>query len=207
MVKKPPEFIQTIRTELQQYPDPVLQNFDSSLGSMLSILSDAQLEEWGTKGILIAGHTVRSWEAAAGFYLVSPTVLGYMPHSYFIKWMDCGSKLCEESPTLATAYFEASPGAMSKLRSRHIEGWSDLGVKLYKGTWKSSTLACNFFTHSSVLLDQLSFQELEKFVAFLDLLSHRSYDLSSDCLVLGEKIFPFYIKSLSVSPFRYHPIS
>ena len=61
---------------------------------------------------------------------------------------------------------------------------------MYKGTWKSSTLACNFFSQSPALLDQLSFQELEKFASFIDLLSHRSYDLSSECLELGKNIFP-----------------
>ena len=71
-----------------------------------------------------------------------------MPFNYFMKWTDCGSDLCQESPTLATAYFEASPAAMSKLRSRHIETWAALGASLYKGTWKSSTLACKFFTYS-----------------------------------------------------------
>ena len=161
MVEKQPEFVQSMITQLEQYPEPVLKNFQSSLNSMISVLSDTQLEEWSKNGISLAENTVRSWEAAAGFYLVSPTVLGYMPYSYFVKWMSCGSKLCEESPTLATAYLEASPGAMSKLRSRHIEEWADLGDKLYKGTWKSSTLACNFFSQSPALLDQLSFQELE----------------------------------------------
>ena len=190
MVEKQPEFVQTIIAQLKQYPEPVLKNFQASLNSMSSVLSDTQLEEWGQHGISMAENTVRSWEAAERFYSVSPTVLGYMPHSYFVKWMGCGSKLCEESPTLATAYFEASPGAMSKLRSRHIEGWADLGDKLYKGTWKSSTLACNFFSQSPALLDQLSFQELEKFASFIDLLSHRSYDLSSECLELGKNIFP-----------------
>ena len=111
MVEKQPEFVQAIRTQLKQYPEPVLKNFQASLNSMSSVLSDTQLEEWGQHGISMAENTVRSWEAAERFYSVSPTVLGYMPHSYFVKWMDCGSKLCEESPTLATAYFEASPGA------------------------------------------------------------------------------------------------
>ena len=79
---------------------------------------------------------------------------------------------------------------MGKLRSRHIESWAGLGDSLYKGTWKSSTLACKFFAHSPALLDTLSFQELERFAGFLDALSHRSYDLASECLALGEQIFP-----------------
>ena len=113
-----------------------------------------------------------------------------MPFNYFMKWTDCGTDLCKDSPTLASAYFEASPAAMGKLRSRHIESWASLGGSLYKGTWKSSTLACKFFVHSPALMDSLTFPELERFAAFLDSLSHRSYDLASECLALGIQIFP-----------------
>ena len=79
---------------------------------------------------------------------------------------------------------------MGRLRSRHIESWASLGGSLYKGTWKSSTLACKFFVHSPALMDSLTFPELERFAAFLDSLSHRSYDLASECLALGIQIFP-----------------
>ncbi len=184
------EVLATLKSEFGKFPAPVLERFEKSLKKMPSALSDDQLAAWATMGITIASQTVRSWEAAAHFYRVSPAVLGNMPYSYFEQWMECGSKLCEESPTLASAYFEASPAAMSKLRSRHIESWSKLGDNLYKGTWKSSTLACRFFAQSPTLLDSLSFQELERFASFLDALSHRSYDLASECLLLGEEIFP-----------------
>ena len=157
---------------------------------MPDALSDEQRSDWLKQGITIAAQTVRSWEAAAHFFQVSPKVIASMPYSYFVRWMECGASLCQESPTLAAAYFEASPATMSKLRSRHIESWAGLGDGLYKGTWKSSTLACRFFAESPTLLDTLSFQQLENFANFLDALSHRSYDLSSECLTLGEQIFP-----------------
>ena len=93
-------------------------------------------------------------------------------------------------PTRATPTAAASPGTMGKPRSRHIDSWSGLGRSLYKGTWKSSTLACKFFQSSPALLEHLSFPEMERFVSFLVSLSHRSYDLSSECLTLGQEIFP-----------------
>ena len=185
-----PEILTGLKPELEKFPPQVLEQFERASKKMPSALSDDQLVSWAKTGVTIANQTVRSWEAAAHFYKVSSSVLTCMPYSYFEKWMECGVKLCEESPTLASAYYEASPGVMSKLRSRHIESWAGLGDGLYKGTWKSSTLACRFFAHSSSLLDSLTFQELERFSAFLDSLSHRSYDLSSECLVLGEEIFP-----------------
>ncbi len=179
-----------IRIELGKYPASVADEFDKARAQMPPNLTDAQLREWANAGLDIAKETVRSWEAAAEFYKVSARVLGFMPLNYFFKWTDCGKSLCAESPTLAAAYFEASPGTMSKLRSRHIESWSNLGRSLYKGTWKSSTLACKFFQSSPALLEDLSFPEMERFAKFLDALSHRSYDLSSDCLTLGQQLFP-----------------
>ena len=190
MAAKFPEILTGLKPELEKFPPQVLEQFERASKKMPSALAEDQLVFWAKTGVTIANQTVRSWEAAAHFYKVSSSVLACMPYSYFEKWMECGVKLCEESPTLASAYYEASPGVMSKLRSRHIESWASLGDGLYKGTWKSSTLACRFFAHSPSLLDSLSFQELERFAAFLDALSHRSYDLSSECLVLGEEIFP-----------------
>ncbi|MBH35769.1 MAG: hypothetical protein CL898_02665 [Dehalococcoidia bacterium] len=182
--------LENLLPELEKFPAPVKDNFNKAIVEMPDALSDEQASDWLKRGIGIAGQTVRSWEAAAHFFQVSPNVISSMPYSYFVRWMECGATLCEESPTLAAAYFEASPATMSKLRSRHIESWAGLGDGLYKGTWKSSTLACRFFAESSTLLESLSFQQLENFANFLDALSHRSYDLSSECLTLGEQIFP-----------------
>ena len=179
-----------IKVELGKYPASVVEEFDKAREQMPPNLTDAQMRQWANAGLELAQETVRSWEAAAEFYKVSAKVLGYMPLNYFFKWTDCGKSLCVESPTLAAAYFESSPGTMSKLRSRHIESWSNLGLSLYKGTWKSSTLACKFFQSSPLLLETLSFPEMERFAKFLDALSHRSYDLSSDCLTLGQQLFP-----------------
>ena len=182
--------LEEIRAELGKFPQSVANEFEKARGQMPPNLTEAQRVAWASAGLDIAKETVRSWEAAAEFYKVSNQVLGYMPLNYFFKWTDCGKDLCKESPTLAAAYFEASPGTMSKLRSRHIESWANLGCGLYKGTWKSSTLACKFFQCSPALLEDLSFPEMERFATFLEALSHRSYDLSSECLTLGQQLFP-----------------
>jgi nitric oxide reductase NorD protein len=182
--------LEQIKTELGQFPASVLEEFDKAHDKLPNNLTDVQMNAWAQAGMEIARQTVRSWEAAAQYYRVSPQVLSYVPFNYFAKWAECGSALCKESPTLATAFFNASPGAMGKLRARHIESWANLGRSLYKGTWKSSTLACRFFDSTPALMESLSFQELERFVVFLDALSHRSYDLSAECLALGQQLFP-----------------
>ena len=190
MAEKSAPTIDEIKEDLAKYPSSVQEEFEKALALMPDSLTPPQIADWAGAGLDLAEKTVRSWESAAQYFKVSPAVLGYMPLNYFFKWTDCGLALCAESPTLATAFFEASPGTMSKLRSRHIESWSGLGRGLYKGTWKSSTLACKFFQSSPALLEHLSFPELERFASFLDSLSHRSYDLASECLTLGQEIFP-----------------
>ena len=190
MADEQPETLDQLRTEFRRFPAPVVEEFDKARAKMPRTMEDGSILLWGQAGLGIADQTVRSWEAASQYFKVSPRVVAYMPFNYFMKWTDCGSDLCKDSPTLASAYFEASPAAMGKLRSRHIESWASLGGSLYKGTWKSSTLACKFFVHSPALMDSLTFPELERFAAFLDSLSHRSYDLASECLALGIQIFP-----------------
>ena len=190
METKPAATLEEIREQLRRFPAPVSEEFEKARSKISETLSDEQLGIWGNSGIEIANQTVRSWEASSQYFKVSPLVLGFMPFNYFKQWTDSGTAMCSESPTLAAAFFEASPGAMSKLRSRHIESWANLGRSLYKGTWKSSTLSCKFFSASPALLESLSFPELERFVTFLDALSHRSYDLSSECLTLGQQLFP-----------------
>lgn len=179
-----------IREELTHFPASVLEEFETGLKSMPDTMTAEQTVDWAKSGLEIAQQTVRSWEAAAQFFKVSPEVVGFMPFNYFVRWNECGADLCKESPTLAAAYFEASPGTMATLRSRHIQSWANLGGGLYKGTWKSSTLACKFFLSSPELLNSLTFPEVERFAAFLDALSHRSYDLAAECLTLGQQLFP-----------------
>ena len=113
-----------------------------------------------------------------------------MPFSRFEEWSECGIRLCQDSPTLAACYFNASHGTLQKLRARHVEEWAMMGRRLYKGTWKSGTLACKFFESSPKLVQSLEIEDLDRFVAFLEYVSRRSYDVATDCIVLGERIFP-----------------
>ena len=182
--------LEGVKESLLQFPASVVEEFERARNVMPATLTPVQAASWGQSGLEIAQQTVRSWEAAVEYYRVSPIVVGFMPFNYFSKWTECGASLCKESPTLAAACFEASPGTMAKLRSRHIESWSNLGLSLYKGTWKSSTLACKFYASSGPLLESLTFPELERFAGFLDALSHRSYELTTECLALGQEMFP-----------------
>ena len=179
-----------IEGELRHFPPTVLGDFQKGREAMSSVLDDEQIASWAQVGLALAQQTVRSWEAASQYFRASPRVVRLMPYNYFVKWAECGSGLCQESPAMAASYFDASPGVMAQLRSRHIEVWANLGRSLYKGTWKSSTLSCKFFESSPALLESLTVTEMGRFTAFLGALSHRSYDVTVECLDLGKKLFP-----------------
>ncbi|MEE2884543.1 MAG: VWA domain-containing protein [Chloroflexota bacterium] len=190
MAEKLVQSLDEIRGEISNFPPSLGTAFENSLQEVTEALNESQVLVWAQTGIHIAAQTARAWEVAAQYYSLSIKVIPYIPFSYFEKWADCGKSLCERSTTIGSAFFESSPLVISKLRSRHIENWSNLGASLYRGSWKSSTLACKFFEASPDLLESLTFPQLERFVSFLDSLSHRSYDLSAECLGLARKIFP-----------------
>ena len=78
------EHLKEFVVELQKFPGPVLDNFNRAISEMSNALSEEQILDWLRRGIDIAGQTVRSWEAAAHFFQVSPSVISSMPYSYFV---------------------------------------------------------------------------------------------------------------------------
>ena len=179
-----------MKRELAGFPPVVTEEFEKAWSEMSTLLNEGQMAVWAQTGMELAQQAVRSWEAASEYFRVSPQVLEHLTPIQLMDWAQCGSGLCHDSPTLAIAYFRASSGTVSYLKGRKINGWADMGRSFYKGTWKSSTLACKFYASSPGLVNRLTFPELERFVAFLDALSHRSYDLSGECLSLGQQLFP-----------------
>jgi len=88
------------------------------------------------------------------------------------------------------AFFKSSPSIVPNLRPQYIPRWAGLGRSLYKGTWKSSTLAAKFFEVSPDLIRHLPFWDVEVFAALIEALSYKSYDVAVECLVLGQEVLP-----------------
>lgn len=181
---------QRVRTALREYPPLAVDEFDRSWHKMSDLLNSRQLSIWAETGLELAGQTVRSWESAAQYYRASAQIVSLMPFSRFEQWAASGLLLCQDFPTLAACYFTSSHGTLQKLRARHVEEWAMMGRRLYKGTWKSGTLACRFFDSSPKLVRHLEIEDIDRFVGFLEYVSRRSYDVAIDCVVLGERIFP-----------------
>ncbi|MBI4337624.1 MAG: VWA domain-containing protein [Chloroflexi bacterium] len=182
--------LENVAIQLRQFPATVVEAFDRGSQLLEPMLTPDQLQAWANQGLALAKQSVRSWEAASEFFQVSPTVVPVITPANLAVWGQWGGLLCQDSPTVAVAYFRASPGSVVHLRSRQLTAWAGMGQQLYKGTWKSSALSCRFFETSPTLLRSLNFSEMERFVSFIDTLAHRSYDLAMECLTLSQDLFP-----------------
>ena len=145
---------------------------------------------WAKEGVAIGTQTVRSWESAVEYYRVGPQVARFLSFPSFMQWARCGTYLAQDSPTLAVAFFKASATIVPNLRPQYIPRWAGLGRSLYKGTWKSSTLAAKFFEVSPDLVRNLPFWDVEVFASLIEALSYKSYDVAGECLVLGRDVLP-----------------
>ncbi len=168
----------------------MLERYEVALEKLEGRLAEETCQQWALEGLEIARKTVRSWEAAAAFFDASVAVQRQLPSGQFLKWAKTGTSLCEDSPSLAVAYFTSSPKAMLRLRPRYIDDWANVCRALYRGTWKSSALACRLFEATPELLETLSFEEFCHFGEFLEILSRRSYDQAGDALNAGIDLFP-----------------
>ena len=190
MTDQSKQTLMNVWTELGSFPSPVQSNFDRAKDALAGRLADDKLEAWAQLGLTISKRTVRSWEAGAELFNASPKVQRHLPAGQFISWVRIGDQLCTASPSLAVAFFRASPAAIERLRPRYIGDWAQSCRALYRGTWKSSALACKLFEATPELLESLSFDELRRFAEFLEEISHRSYDMAGDALDKGSELFP-----------------
>ncbi len=179
-----------VERELKVFPTTVVDDFRRSLERIQHDLREPDLQAWAQQGVDLAKQTVRSWEAASAYFTASPEVAQHLTTVQLLDWARCGSALCRESPALAAAFFHASPASMPNLRPHFIQGWADLGRTLYRGTWKSSVMAAKFFDVSGSLLQHIGYHQLEQFVQVVKLVSEKSPELATECLVLGQDMLP-----------------
>ncbi len=131
--------------ELAKLPPAVLEAYYEAMPALESAFGQEEMALWAKEGLAIGTQTVRSWESAVEYYRVCPEVARFLSFPSFMQWARCGTYLAQDSPTLAVAFFRASSSIVPNLRPQYIPRWAGLGRSLYKGTWKSSTLASKFF--------------------------------------------------------------
>ena len=179
-----------IERELAKLPPAVLEAYQEASPSLETAFGEEELALWAKEGLTIGTQTVRSWESAVEYYRVGPQVARFLSFPSFMQWARCGTYLAQDSPTLAVAFFRASSSIVPNLRPQYIPRWAGLGRSLYKGTWKSSTLAAKFFEVSPDLVRNLPFWDVEVFASLIESLSYKSYDVAGECLLLGRDVLP-----------------
>jgi len=182
--------IPEIEIELAKLPPAVLEAYRAASDAVKESFGEDEIGLWAKEGLTIGTQTVRSWESAIEYYAVSPEVSKFLSFPSFMQWARCGTYLAQDSPTLAVAFFKSSVSIVPNLRPQYIPRWAGLGRSLYKGTWKSSTLAAKFFEVSPDLVRNLPFWDVEVFASLIEALSYKSYDVAGECLILGRDVLP-----------------
>ncbi|MCS5666689.1 MAG: VWA domain-containing protein, partial [Dehalococcoidia bacterium] len=182
--------IPEIESELAKLPPAVLEAYHEANDTVKESFGEEEIGLWAKEGLTIGTQTVRSWESAIEYYRVSPEVSKFLSFPSFMQWARCGTYLAQDSPTLAVSFFKSSVSIVPNLRPQYIPRWAGLGRSLYKGTWKSSTLAAKFFEVSPDLVRNLPFWDVEVFASLIEALSYKSYDVAGECLVLGRDVLP-----------------
>ena len=170
---------------LTPYSTSLVAEFRRSADAISELVSDEELTAWADEGLELAKQSWRSWEAAGEYYRVTPHVLPMLGSEGFSRWAKYGRELAELSSALAASYFRASPATIPEISYARMGEWMNLGKLLYKGTWRSASLAVQFFDGSPHLFSKLTLEEGRVLVRFVDALCDRSYDLASHCLTIA----------------------
>lgn len=177
-------------TLLQRFPISAVTEFRNAGREARKHLSPSDYQEWASEGISLAQHTFRSWEAATEYFRSTPEVVQKLEFSLVTEWARWGRNLSSDSPVIASSFFRSTPEVIDHIAGAELGRWASLGKRLYKGTWKSSSLASTYFEASPRLLGALTLDELEGLIEFIDTLAQKSYDLANECLALAGAVFP-----------------
>ncbi|MEX2390950.1 MAG: hypothetical protein WD904_05075, partial [Dehalococcoidia bacterium] len=171
--------------QLTPFSTSLVAEFRRTADAVGELMTDDELRQWADEGLELAKQSWRSWEAAGEYYRVTPQILPLLGNDGFQRWAKHGRELAELSSALAASFFRASPGTLPAVGPARMGDWMGLGRLLYKGTWRSASLAVQFFDGSPHLFDKLTIDEARVLVRFVDALCDRSYDLASHCLTIA----------------------
>jgi hypothetical protein len=175
-------YLKDVETKLRPHSPALVDTFRESLDLLPEGATDEKLRLWADLGVELAGHALRSWEAAGEYYRAGAEQLPYLNEQALRQWVEAGSGLAELASPISAAFFRASPQVLPRLASSQVREWADLGHRLYKATWKSISLASELYDLSPALIDRLSILELGRLVRVLEGVSDRSADLAAACL-------------------------
>jgi|CXWL01.1.fsa_nt_gi hypothetical protein len=183
------QFLDDIERKLAGHAPSLAAEYRRAADEVMPVLSEQDFRVWAEEGVELAGHSLRSWEAAAEYYRVSAEVMRALPSGTFRRWAHASRDLAEYSSVVAAAYLKASPKAVPFLAEDQVVEWAALGQRLYKGHWKSISLASGYFGASPGLLATLTLPEMARLVALVEQVAERSYELAGACLDASPGLF------------------
>ena len=181
--------IQDTEARLSRHSPALPHEFRAAAQRLAEVLPYEDLRTWADEGVALAAHSLRSWEAASEYFQVSPEAVRMLSTQAFLRWVHAGRDLAGYSSVIAGAYFRASPAALRYLSERQITEWAALGMRLYKGHWKSISLSTAYFSVGPRLLPVLTMGELARLVTLVEQVAERSYELATACLECAPMVF------------------
>ncbi|MCH8065754.1 MAG: hypothetical protein IIC90_08010 [Chloroflexi bacterium] len=182
-------FVADAERRLANHNASLTEEFRLALAELRPNLSETELRAWAEEGVTLAEHSLRSWEAASEYFRVSPQVVRAVAPPAFRRWVHAGRDLAEHSSVIAAAYFRAGPRVVTYLDEHQLTEWAMLGRHLYRGHWKSISLASTFFAAGPGLLPLLTLEQVARLTTLIDGVAERSYELASDCLEAAPHLF------------------
>ena len=189
------QFLDEIERKLGMHAPSLADEYRLAAAEVQPVLSEADFRMWAEEGVELSAHSLRSWEAAIDYFRVSGDVMRLLPTGAFRHWAHAGRGLAEYSSVVAAAFFKASPKSVIHLDENQITEWATLGQRLYKGHWKSISLATMYFSASPGLLPSLRLPEMARLVALIESVAERSYELASACLDAAPNLFQSLAKA------------
>ena len=176
------ELLARNRDRFEGFPGALSEAFASGLRELEPRLTASQLASWADMGIELMSISLRSWEAAAEYFRAGPHLPAATPWEAFEQLGREAHNMTEESAPLAVAFLRSAPATLAVVGSNHLAQWADLGRRLYKGNWKSSSLAGQFYEAGPQLFQVVRISQANRLVLFLDELARHSYELAAACL-------------------------
>ena len=167
---------------LSGFPAPLEQHYEAALRALAPRLSPSQLQSWAETGVELTALSLRSWEAAVEYFKAGTAL---PPGATWDAIETLGREAVQmagESAPLAVSLVRSAPVTLGVVGASHLPQWADLGRRLYKGNWKSSSLAAQFFDLGPTVFEVLRIGQAARLVLFVDELSRHSYELASACL-------------------------
>ena len=126
-------FLDEIERKLAVHAPSLAAEYLAAVPVVMPTLSEHDFRTWAEEGVELAGHSLRSWEAAVDYFRVSGEVMRLLPSGAFRRWAHAGRGLAEYSSVVAAAFFKASPKSVPYLDESPIVGVGGAGPAAVQG--------------------------------------------------------------------------